>query len=140
PSNPEPPADLAAAATWYRAPLTPGSRTPLALLVVQPTTFCNIDCSYCYLPNRSTKGRLSFETLELLFRKLRGAGLLPDYLTVAWHAGEPLVLPPDYYAEAFARIERLTAGRCRITHSFQTNATLITQDYCDLFRTHGAQI
>ena len=24
---------------------------PLELLVVQPTPFCNLDCSYCYLPD-----------------------------------------------------------------------------------------
>ena len=33
-----------------------GQPGPLELLVVQPTPFCNINCSYCYLPERqSTK-------------------------------------------------------------------------------------
>jgi len=27
----------------------------LQLLVIQPTPFCNIDCRYCYLPDRSNK-------------------------------------------------------------------------------------
>jgi len=27
----------------------------IELLVVQPTPFCNIDCRYCYLPDRNSK-------------------------------------------------------------------------------------
>lgn len=30
--------------------LDPG---PIEQLVLQPTPFCNLDCKYCYLPNRS---------------------------------------------------------------------------------------
>ena len=32
---------------------------PLDLLVIQPTPFCNIDCSYCYLPTRQSKERMA---------------------------------------------------------------------------------
>ena len=31
----------------------------LGLLVLQPTPFCNIDCSYCYLSNRRSTARMS---------------------------------------------------------------------------------
>ena len=34
------------------------------LLVVQPTPFCNLDCDYCYLPDRGDRSRLSFPVLE----------------------------------------------------------------------------
>jgi uncharacterized protein len=44
------------------------------LLVVQPTPFCNINCSYCYLASRSTRATMSEETLENLCSKLFGAG------------------------------------------------------------------
>jgi hypothetical protein len=29
------------------------------LLVMQPTPFCNLDCTYCYLPHRDDKRRLA---------------------------------------------------------------------------------
>jgi uncharacterized protein len=72
------------------------------LLVLQPTPFCNIDCSYCYLPDRNDRSRMSLATVRLAARRLREDGLLGDELTVVWHAGEPLVLPPAWYEEAFA--------------------------------------
>ena len=28
-----------------------------SLVIVQPTPFCNIECSYCYLPERETGRR-----------------------------------------------------------------------------------
>ena len=41
-------------------------RGRLQLLVVQPTPFCNLDCSYCYLPNRGNKQLMAPVTLEAL--------------------------------------------------------------------------
>ena len=37
---------------------------PVRLLVVQPTPYCNLDCDYCYLPDRADRTRLSLELLE----------------------------------------------------------------------------
>ena len=31
------------------------TRPVIETIVVQPTPFCNIDCSYCYLPNRNDR-------------------------------------------------------------------------------------
>ena len=43
---------------------------PVRLLVVQPTPFCNLDCDYCYLPNRDDRSRLSLEILELAVERV----------------------------------------------------------------------
>ena len=67
------------------------------LLVIQPTPFCNINCSYCYLPNRSDSHRIATVTVEKIIDRLLEDDLLGDRLSVAWHAGEPLVLPPSFY-------------------------------------------
>ena len=79
--------------------------------MIQATPFCNIDCSYCYLPNRSKKGQFSLDLLEPLFTKLLQSGLLGESVSVVWHAGEPLVLSPAYYREAIERIHRLVDGK-----------------------------
>ena len=39
-------------------------RLQTRLLVLQPTPFCNINCDYCYLPNRTDTRRMDFAVLE----------------------------------------------------------------------------
>ena len=53
---------------------------------------------------------------------------------MVWHAGEPLVVPPSFYREAFATIEALRPQSVEVAHSFQTNGMLIDADWCALFR------
>jgi uncharacterized protein len=105
-----------------------------SLLVVQPTPFCNINCTYCYLPHRTSTKRLSLETAEPLFQKLLRFPTVWDSVTVVWHAGEPLVLPPDYYEAMFQLIERVAPPSLKVRHSFQTNGTLITPAWCDFIK------
>lgn len=72
------------------------------LLIIQPTPFCNINCSYCYLPNRSSKTVIEYPTLWNLFSQLFVSGWLKSRLEVVWHAGEPMVLPTDSISMRFA--------------------------------------
>jgi uncharacterized protein len=103
------------------------------LLVVQPTPFCNIDCRYCYLPDRNSKSVVARQTLHNLFSQVFASGWIGDYLSVVWHAGEPMVLPIDFYRDAFRMIDRLKPADVVVTHSFQTNGTLIDQAWCAFF-------
>ena len=105
----------------------------IELLVIQPTPFCNIDCSYCYLPHRNANVVVSPETLANLFRQVFASGWVDDCLQVVWHAGEPLVLPPAFYRDAFRTIERLKPAAVTVTHAFQTNGTLIDDEWCAFF-------
>jgi uncharacterized protein len=114
--------------------------TPTELLVIQPTTFCNIDCSYCYLPERSTKKKMKFETLELLGSRVLASGWIADDTTVIWHAGEPLVMARSWYEEAFAILGAHCPAAARLSHAFQTNGTLINDGWLAFFRKHRARV
>jgi uncharacterized protein len=103
----------------------------IQLLVVQPTPFCNIDCRYCYLPDRTNKAVVADETLKNLFSQVFASGWAKEGLSVVWHAGEPLVLPVEFYRRAFALIDELKPAGLSVTHSFQTNGTLIDDAWCD---------
>jgi uncharacterized protein len=105
----------------------------IELLVIQPTPFCNIDCRYCYLPNRNSKAVVSSETLSNLFSQVFASGWTGDCLSVVWHAGEPMVLPIEFYREAFCMIDRLKPAALEVAHSFQTNGTLIDEAWCAFF-------
>src|SRR5579863_5033112 len=111
------------------------SRPSIGVVVVQPTPFCNIACSYCYLPARDVKSVMSQSTVRELFRKVFASGWAAADLTVIWHAGEPLVVPPSFYREAFEAIAALRPPSVRLRHSIQTNGMLVSPEWCELFRT-----
>ena len=105
----------------------------IELLVIQPTPFCNIDCRYCYLPNRNAKAVVAPATLANLFTQVFASGWLEDSLSVVWHAGEPMVVPIGFYRDAFQLIDRAKPRELTVTHAFQTNGTLIDDAWCEFF-------
>jgi uncharacterized protein len=115
-------------------------RPSIEMLVLQSTPFCNLDCSYCYLPDRGSKRQMSQATLERTFERVFASPFLSKHLTVLWHAGEPLVPGVAYYENAFAIINRLRPPGLAIGHSIQTNATLLNRQWIDFFRAHDVRV
>jgi len=103
----------------------------IQLLVVQPTPFCNIDCRYCYLPDRANKAVVAEQTLANLFSQVFASGWAEEGLSIVWHAGEPLVLPIAFYRRAFAMVDGLKPAGLPVKHSFQTNGTLLDDGWCE---------
>jgi uncharacterized protein len=116
----------------------------VGMIVLQPTPFCNLDCDYCYLPDRQSKNQLSLDVLTAIFDKIFAVNFLEKNLAVAWHAGEPLSVPISFYEKAFEIIDTLkkkfNLSSLRITHTLQTNGTLINQSWCDLFRKYDVKV
>jgi uncharacterized protein len=133
-----PPGEGAADIPFNPADFSPALRT--RLLVLQPTPFCNIDCDYCYLPNRASTARMSITTIRLAAQRLLEDGLAGPTLAVVWHAGEPLVMPRSFYEEAIEALRDVLGGNCAVSHSIQTNATLIDEGWCRLFKRYGISV
>jgi uncharacterized protein len=112
----------------------PVGRPEIEMVIIQPTAFCNINCTYCYLPDRSNTHVIAQSTVTRLFTELFQSGWTNPEVTVLWHAGEPLAVPVAFYREAFATIERLRPRGVAVRHSFQTNGMLIDEEWCALFR------
>jgi uncharacterized protein len=117
-----------------------GASGPLELLVIQPTPFCNIDCSYCYLPARRNTRKITLETLEQIFAWAFRSGLVRQEFTLLWHAGEPMVLPASFYEQATVLLERCNDSGFAVKQSFQTNATLIDDAWCAFIRRHDVHV
>jgi uncharacterized protein len=117
-----------------------GQVGPLDLLVIQPTPFCNLDCSYCYLPDRSNKRKMTLETLEKTINWVFSSGLVRQPFTLLWHAGEPMVLPASFYEQATLVLERCNTSGFEVTQSFQTNATLLNDAWCEFIRRRNVDI
>src|SRR5215471_9202156 len=122
------------------APASPAASVlpgPLELLVLQPTPFCNINCSYCYLPDRQSTRRMSLDTLDQTFRWVFESGLAREPFVLLWHAGEPLVLPVSFYETAEDLLRRRNVANVPVLQSFQTNATLLDASWCEFLRRPG---
>ena len=118
----------------------PGGPTDLisqrfSIVVVQPTTLCNLDCAYCYLPDRAMQ-RLMTPTVAARVADSIAAQGGTESVVVVWHCGEPLATPIGHFRELLAPFEPLRAAGA-LSHSVQTNGTLITPAWCDLFTEYG---
>jgi uncharacterized protein len=111
------------------------------LVVIQGTPFCNIDCDYCYLPDRSSTERMSSEVLRAIFRRSFESKRTTNPLTFLWHVGEPLAAPLASYEEAFAlaEIENRPFKR-EYGLAIQTNGTLVNRNWVELFRRHSVRL
>lgn len=97
---------------------------PLSLVVLQPTSFCNIDCAYCYLPDRNRKRDLTIETVRQTVDRLVDYQHFENNLTICWHSGEPLTRGLEFFDLAIREFARL-APYAKVSHSIQTNGTLL---------------
>jgi len=104
-------------------------------VILQPTPLCNLNCSYCYLPesSRSANKQMVVETAIRALSVLVDSQCLADEVEIRWHAGEPLIVPPSFYAEVIKGIRQVVPKRIKIKHSIQTNGTLISDEWCELF-------
>jgi uncharacterized protein len=111
------------------------------MVVLQPTTFCNIDCKYCYLPDRAQKKRMSLDVVGRVASEVFSSPLFYGEVVFLWHLGEPLSVPIEFYENAFAEIERISRENNRnYVLVFQTNATLLNSDWVSLIQRHQVRV
>jgi uncharacterized protein len=115
---------------------------PVELIILQGTSFCNLNCSYCDLTvaSRRTRAVMDSTLIERLFVDLFCSGRLAPRVTVVWHSGEPLTLSPAYYDAAITLILGLRdaspSRHTAIHFDIQTNGVLIDEAWCEFFKRH----
>ena len=107
---------------------------PVDLLIFQPTPFCNLDCKYCYLPDRSSKVRMDINIIKQTLQNLVKENLLGDTLNLLWHAGEPTVMPLEFYESVSKLVSDIIPEKTKVLQQIQTNATLLNDEWCLFFK------
>jgi uncharacterized protein len=110
-----------------------GIATVPTYVVMQPTTLCNLDCGYCYLPFRGDDRKMPVSVATAV------AGPVNEWVqagrfSVVWHGGEPLAAGREHLAALLAPFDD------RVEHHVQTNATLIDDAWCEFFATHRMRV
>ncbi|WP_108663695.1 cyclophane-forming radical SAM/SPASM peptide maturase GrrM/OscB [Acuticoccus kandeliae] len=117
----------------------PEGRFP-ELLVLQGSSFCNIDCRYCYVAGRERRERMSEEVLRAVAQKVVAASGAPDEMEVAWHAGEPMALPAAWVDAACDMLAAHAPPGRRLRFVIQTNATLVDERWIAVIAKHRISI
>jgi uncharacterized protein len=102
-------------------------------VVMQPTTLCNLDCSYCYLPFRQADRKMPVEVAEAVAASVNPWARTGRF-SVVWHGGEPLAAGRDHLARLLAPFDP------GVEHHVQTNATLIDDAWCEFFTEHDMRV
>ncbi len=117
---------------------------PISLVIIQPNSFCNLNCDYCYLPDRHLQNKLSLDLIDPIFKSIFTSPFFQSDFSVCWHAGEPLTMPISFYKSAFQLIneanEKYNKTDFYFYHSYQTNGTLINQGWCDLWQEYPVHV
>lgn len=109
-------------------------------VLIQISSLCNLNCSYCYVPNRKELQKMDLSTIEAIFKKLLQSNLTSNQLKVVFHVGEPLVIPIHYYETIFRIADSYNIFNKTIDYHLQTNGTLINQKWANFFKTHRIRI
>ncbi|MGN0087323.1 MAG: anaerobic sulfatase-maturation protein [Alloprevotella sp.] len=118
---------------------TPFAR-PVYVMAKPVGAACNLACRYCYYTEKShlyprVAGKPMDEaTLEAYIRQYIEMQTGPNVL-FTWHGGEPMLQPLAFYRKAL-RLQRKYAGGRQIDNAFQTNGTLVTDEWARFFREH----
>ena len=99
---------------------------------------CNLDCEYCFFLSKEQlypgdRFRMADEMLETYLRQLLESHRTPD-VTVAWQGGEPTMMGLDFFKRAVELIDRYRRPDQRISHTIQTNGTLIDDRWAEFLK------
>ncbi len=106
-------------------------------VVMQTTTLCNLNCSYCYLPGREKNLLMPIEVAHRVAQGL--TDMNAERVRIVWFGGEPLNCGIERFRLLINQFEHLRKNGA-ILHGVQTNATKIDQKWCDLFRSYGVGV
>lgn len=114
---------------------------PLYVMAKPAGPACNLACEYCYYLEKLhlyrkeqpvPKFEMSDEILEMYIRQYLESQTMPQVL-FTWHGGEALMRPLSFYRKVVGLQKKYARGR-QVDNSIQTNATLLTDEWCQFFR------
>lgn len=113
---------------------------PFSLLIKPAGPDCNLDCKYCFYSIKNqyfgeNRHRMSDRILEKMI--LEFLALNFSQASFAWQGGEPALMGLDFYRKAVQLQKIYAMPNQQISNAFQTNATLINEEWCEFFHEYN---
>ena len=124
----------------FRINMTEKSREPFHVIIKPIGPVCNLVCKYCYYLDKKSlypekkSFRMSAHTLEEITKQYihsQPEGI--QEIQFAWQGGEPTLLGVDFFKKAVALQKKHAPEGLGITNSFQTNGTLLNDEWGQFF-------
>ncbi len=104
---------------------------------------CNLDCTYCfylrkeglYPAHQGADWRMADELLESYIRQYIEAQRVPE-VHFAWQGGEPTLMGLDFFRRVVELQQRYRRPGMVVQNAFQTNGTLLDEEWCEFLREH----
>ncbi len=113
-----------------------------SLLIKPASAVCNLDCAYCFYLDRAADPykdlpgrRMSVETLE----RLVDTFLFYSYpnSVFAFQGGEPTLAGIGFFRKLIELQKQYGRDGQNVSNALQTNAIVINEEWCDLFREYN---
>lgn len=95
-------------------------------IILQPGTFCNLDCSYCYLGTTNLKNLMSVKIAEQVADYIKTKS---EKYQISFHGGEPLAVGIKHL-KSLSDPFKVDEIKERVILSLQTNGTLLSKEWC----------
>jgi uncharacterized protein len=112
----------------------------IELLVLQGTSFCNIDCSYCYLTGRLDKRRMSQTSLSAVLAKVFGSRFVSRRAHRLLARRRAAGLAAFVLRQGDGHGGRPCTPGLSVTHNIQTNGLLLDEAWCRFIAERGVRL
>ncbi len=112
----------------------------MTALIKPASSACNLNCRYCFYcdeakARKSDHGStMSLDTAENLIKKTFDFCGSDSTLTFIFQGGEPLLAGAEFFEEFVRLAEKNKTKGSTVYYSLQTNGTLISEDFCRIFK------
>ncbi|NLJ25538.1 MAG: anaerobic sulfatase maturase [Firmicutes bacterium] len=118
------------------------STMPFHVMAKPAGPACNLACEYCFYLSKSG---LYPETQAFQMEEATLDEYIRQYIQYqpgpvvpfAWQGGEPTLMGLDFFRKVVELQNHYLPSGWRVENAFQTNGTLLTQEWCDFFRENG---
>jgi len=116
-------------------------KLPFHVMVKPRGPICNLDCAYCYYLHKENlypageDFHISDACLETFIRDYIASQPGPE-VVLSWQGGEPTLIGLDFFKRSIELQRKYLPAGWTCTHSLQTNATLLNDEWCRFFKQH----